>query len=136
MVSRSLRSSQLVKNFIGQYLYLRNIERIAPDSGSFPNFDENLRASLAQETELVVDSTLREDRSVLNLLKADYTFLNERLAKHYGIPNVYGTRMRRVTLVGHCSVRNRRASSRSCLSSSGKSKFMPADLSGTTRRHG
>jgi mono/diheme cytochrome c family protein len=92
------RSSELVKNFIGQYLYLRNIERIAPDSGSFPNFDENLRQALATETRLVVDSTLREDRSVADLLRTDYTFLNERLAEHYGIKGIYGNEFRRVEL--------------------------------------
>ena len=92
------RSSELVKNFIGQYLYLRNIERISPDSGSFPNFDENLRQALAKETELVVDSTLREDRSVAELLRTDYTFLNQRLAEHYGIKGIYGNEFRRVAL--------------------------------------
>jgi len=92
------RSSELVKNFIGQYLYLRNIERILPDSGSFPNFDENLRQALAKETELVVESTLREDRSVADLLKTDYTFLNQRLAEHYGIKGIYGNEFRRVAL--------------------------------------
>jgi len=92
------RSRELVKNFTGQYLFLRNIDRIAPDSGSFPGFDENLRQSLAKETELVVESTLREDRSVADLLKTDYTFLNERLAQHYGIKGIYGPEFRRVVL--------------------------------------
>jgi hypothetical protein len=92
------RSSELVKNFIGQYLYLRNIERILPDSGSFPNFDENLRPAMAKETELVVESTLREDRSVADLLTTDYTFLNQRLAEHYGIKGIYGNEFRRVAL--------------------------------------
>jgi hypothetical protein len=92
------RSQALVKNFTGQYLFLRNIERISPDTGSFPNFDENLRQSLAQETELVVESTLREDRSVADLLSTDYTFLNQRLAEHYGIRGIYGTEFRRVAL--------------------------------------
>jgi hypothetical protein len=87
-----------VKNFTGQYLFLRNIERISPDSASFPNFDENLRQALAKETELVVESTLREDRSVADLLKTDYTFLNERLAQHYGIKGIYGSEFRRVKL--------------------------------------
>src|SRR5215470_13507626 len=100
-VSRMLkdpRSSELVKNFIGQYLYLRNVDRIIPDSGSFPNFDENLRQALGKETELLVDSTLREDRSVADLLRTDYTFLNERLAEHYGIKGIYGNEFRRVAL--------------------------------------
>ncbi len=92
------RSQSLVKNFTGQYLFLRNIERISPDSASFPNFDENLRQSLAKETELVVESTLREDLSVADLLKTDYTFLNERLAQHYGIKGIYGSEFRRVKL--------------------------------------
>jgi hypothetical protein len=77
---------------------LRNIERISPDPGSLPNFDENLRQALAKETELVVDSTLREDRSVADLLKTDYTFLNQRLAEHYGIKGIYGNEFRRVPL--------------------------------------
>jgi len=106
------RSSELVKNFAGQYLFLRNIERISPDPGSLPNFDENLRQALAKETELLVDSTLREDRSVADLLKTDYTFLNERLAEHYGIKGIYGNEFRRVTLtdpnrhglLGHASI--------------------------------
>jgi mono/diheme cytochrome c family protein len=92
------RSRSLVQNFTGQYLFLRNIERISPDSGSFPNFDENLRQALAKETELVVESTLREDLSIADLLKTDYTFLNERLAEHYGVKGVYGSEFRRVKL--------------------------------------
>jgi len=92
------RSQALVKNFTGQYLFLRNIERISPDPATLPNFDENLRQALAKETELVVDSTLREDRSVADLLKTDYTFLNQRLAEHYGIKGVYGNEFRRVAL--------------------------------------
>jgi len=92
------RSHELVKNFTGQYLFLRNIERISPDPASLPNFDENLRQSLAKETELLVESTVREDRSVADLLKTDYTFLNERLAEHYGMKGIYGNEFRRVTL--------------------------------------
>jgi len=92
------RSQQMVKNFAGQWLFLRNIARISPDTGSFPNFDENLRQALATETELVVDSTLREDRSVADLLITDYTFLNQRLAEHYGVKGVYGAEFRRVAL--------------------------------------
>jgi mono/diheme cytochrome c family protein len=92
------RSSQLVKNFAGQYLFLRNIDRISPDPASLPNFDENLRAALAKETELVVQSTVNEDRPVADLLRTDYTFLNERLAEHYGIPDIYGNEFRRVKL--------------------------------------
>ena len=79
------RSQALVKNFAGQWLFLRNIARIQPDPAAFPNFDENLRQALEQETELLVESTLREDRSVVDLLTTDYTFVNQRLAEHYGI---------------------------------------------------
>ena len=92
------RLQALVKNFSGQWLYLRNIAGIQPDSTSFPNFDENQRQALAQETELLIESTLREDRSVADLLRTDYIFLNQRLAEHYGIKGIYGTEFRRVTL--------------------------------------
>ena len=71
--------------------------RVTPDPATFPDFDENLRQALRRETELFVASQIREDRSVLELLTADYTFVNERLARHYGIPNVYGSHFRRVT---------------------------------------
>lgn len=92
------RSRALVGNFAEQWLHVRNLESITPDLRLFPDFDDNLRQSFRQETELFFDSVLREDRSVLNLLKADYTFLNERLARHYGVPHVYGSRFRRVSL--------------------------------------
>jgi hypothetical protein len=92
------RSRALVNNFAEQWLHVRNLESITPDLRLFPDFDDNLRQSFRQETELLFDGVLREDRSVLTLLKADYTFLNERLARHYGIPNVYGSRFRRVSL--------------------------------------
>jgi cytochrome c553 len=92
------RSRNLVNNFADQWLYLRNLESITPDLRLFPDFDDNLRQAFRQETELFFESVMREDRSALDLLKADYTFLNERLAKHYGIANVYGSRFRRVTL--------------------------------------
>ncbi len=92
------RSQALVKNFSGQWLYLRNIARIQPDPAAFPNFDENLRQALAQETELLIESTLREDRSVADLLNTDYTFVNQRLAEHYGIEGVYGSEFRRVAV--------------------------------------
>ena len=95
---RSARRESLVSNFAEQWLYLRNLESITPDLRLFPDFDDNLRQALRRETELLFESILREDRSVLDLLKADYTFLNERLAKHYGIPHVYGSRFRRVAL--------------------------------------
>jgi hypothetical protein len=92
------RSISLVKNFAGQWLYLNNLDSIVPDLRVFPDFDDNLRQAFRQETELFVESVLREDRSVLDLIDADYTFLNERLAKHYGVPNVFGSRFRRVSL--------------------------------------
>jgi hypothetical protein len=92
------RSNTLVDNFAGQWLYLRNMRTASPDPDAFPEFDENLREALQQETELFFQSMLREDRSVVALLDASYTFLNERLARHYGIPNVYGNEFRRVTL--------------------------------------
>ena len=92
------RSKSLVTNFAGQWLYLRNLDTKTPNARSFPDFDDNLRQALRQETELFFESIIREDRSVLDLLKADYTYLNERLAKHYGIPHVYGSRFRRVEL--------------------------------------
>ena len=90
------RASNLVTNFAGQWLHLRNLESITPDMRVFPDFDDNLRQAFRQETEMLVESVLREDRSVLDLLRADYTYLNERLAKHYGVPHVYGSRFRRV----------------------------------------
>lgn len=92
------RSSNLIDNFAAQWLYLRNLDSITPDLRQFPDFDDNLRQSFRKETELFVESILREDRSVVELLNADYTFLNERLAKHYDIPHIYGSRFRRVML--------------------------------------
>ena len=92
------RSKNLASNFAEQWLYLRNLESMTPDLRLFPDFDDNLRQAFRQETELHFETMWREDRSVLDLIKADYTFLNERLAKHYGIPNVYGSRFRRVAL--------------------------------------
>ena len=92
------RSVNLSTNFAGQWLRLRNLDAVTPSTRLFPDFDDNVRQAFRQETELFLDSVRRDDRSVLDLIRADYTFLNERLAKHYGIPNVYGSRMRRVTL--------------------------------------
>ncbi len=92
------RSRALVDNFASQWLHLRNLASITPDMRLFPDFDDNLRQAFRQETELFVDSVLREDRSVLDLLRANYTFVNERLAKHYGIPHVYGSHFRRIAL--------------------------------------
>jgi hypothetical protein len=92
------RATELVRNFAGQWLYLRNLRAVVPDAITFPEFDENLRKAFQQETELFVESLIREDRSVLDLLGSGYTFVNERLAAHYGIPNVYGSHFRRVSL--------------------------------------
>ena len=92
------RSGALIQNFFGQWLYLRNLKATSPDQQVFPDFDDNLRQAFLRETEMFTGSIVREDRSVLDLLTANYTFLNERLAKHYGIPNVYGNQFRRVTL--------------------------------------
>ena len=80
------RSRSLVSNFAGQWLHLRNLESITPDLRLFPDFDDNLRQAFRRETELLFEGVLREDRSVLDLLKSDHTYLNERLARHYGIP--------------------------------------------------
>ena len=92
------RAENLVTNFAAQWLHLRNLEGVTPDKRLFPDFDDNLRQAMRRETELFVGSLLRENRSALELVQADYTFLNERLAKHYGIPHVYGSRFRRVEL--------------------------------------
>ena len=91
------RADALVSNFAGQWLQLRNVETVKPDPVIFP-FDEALRQSFLTETALFVSSIFREDRSLLDLLSADYTFVNQRLAEHYGIPRVYGSQFRRVTL--------------------------------------
>ena len=94
------RSRSLVTNFASQWLHLRALEAVTPDLRLYIDFDDNLRQALRQETELFVESIVREDRSVTDLLGADYTFLNERLAKHYGIPNIYGSHFRRVSFAG------------------------------------
>jgi Protein of unknown function (DUF1592)/Protein of unknown function (DUF1588)/Protein of unknown function (DUF1585)/Protein of unknown function (DUF1595) len=106
------RSNALVSNFAGQWLHLRNVRTVQPNSDEFPDFDDNLRQAFRRETELLVESLIRDDRNVLDLLRADYTFVNERLARHYGIPGIYGSRFRRVSvtdearrgLLGHGSV--------------------------------
>jgi len=94
------RARALVTNFAEQWLHLRNLDSITPDMRLFPDFDDNLRQAFRQETELFFESILREDRSALDLLHANYTFVNERLARHYGIPHIYGTRFRRIELDG------------------------------------
>jgi len=92
------RADALVDNFAEQWLFLRNLKNSSPDPQIFPDFDDNLRQAMREETKLFFQSIVREDRSVMDLLNADYTFVNERLARHYGIPNVYGSQFRRVTL--------------------------------------
>ncbi len=92
------RAASLVTNFAAQWLYLRNLPAVSPDFIVFPDFDETLRRALRRETELFFESVVREDRSVLDLITADYTFLNERLARHYGMPGVAGSQFRRVAL--------------------------------------
>jgi hypothetical protein len=106
------RASALVENFAGQWLYLRNLRSVTPDVEEFPNFDDNLRQAMRRETELLFEHVMREDLSVNELLTADYTFVNERLAQHYEIPNIYGSHYRRVPvanearrgLLGHASI--------------------------------
>jgi hypothetical protein len=90
------RSSALIGNFAEQWLFLRNLKSAVPDLEVFPDFDDNLRRAMKEETTLFFDSIMREDRSIVDLLNADYTFVNERLARHYGMPNIYGSQFRRV----------------------------------------
>ncbi len=107
------RADAMVSNFTGQWLQLRNLEsRVTPDLLLFPDFDDNIRKAFRRETELFFAHVVRQNRSALELLNADYTFVNERLARHYGIPGVYGSRFRQVKLtdpnrrglLGHGSV--------------------------------
>jgi len=107
------RSESLASNFADQWLYLRNIDAVDPNLRLFPDFDNNLRMAMRQETEMLFSHVIQEDRNVMELLSADYTFLNERLARHYEIPNVYGDQFRkvdldpespRIGLLGHGSV--------------------------------
>jgi hypothetical protein len=90
------RSNAMIANFAEQWLYLRNLKTSSPDLQEFPDFDDNLRSAMKEETTLFFDSIMREDRSVVDLLNADYTFVNERLARHYGMPGIYGSQFRRV----------------------------------------
>ena len=132
------RSKALVDNFAAQWLFLRNLQSFVPDSDEFPNFDDNLRQAMRHGDELFFESIMREDRSVLDLLTADYTFVNERLARHYGIPNVYGSQFRRVThrptrTAAACSARASssrsrriRTARRPCCAASGSSKTSSA----------
>jgi len=106
------KSRSLVTNFANQWLFLRELKNANPDVTIFPDFDDNLRQAFQRETEMLFDSVVREDRSVIDLLDSDYTFVNERLARHYGIPNIYGPDFRRVPvpndarrgLLGHGSL--------------------------------
>ena len=106
------KSRALTTNFAGQWLYLRNLRGVTPDPNAFPEFDDNLRDAFRRETELFIEDQVRADRSVVDLLTADYTFVNERLARHYQIPGVYGGHFRRVRfgderragLLGHGSI--------------------------------
>ncbi len=90
------KSEALVQNFAEQWLFLRNLKSSAPNLDTFPDFDDNLRQAMKQETEMFFSSIIHEDHSAMDLLTADYTFLNERLARHYGIPGIYGSQFRRV----------------------------------------
>jgi hypothetical protein len=99
------RATEFVSNFAGQWLQLRNLQSAAPVASLFPDFDDNLRQALRIETELFFESVMREDRPVTELLDANYTFLNERLARHYGIPGIYGSQFRRVELAPEFDMR-------------------------------
>jgi len=92
------RADGFVRNFTGQWLHVRNLRTIAPNHDEFPDFDDTLRDAFQREIELFFGAVMREDHNVLDLLTADYTFVNERLAKHYGVPYVYGSHFRRVTM--------------------------------------
>jgi len=112
MLADPRAASALISNFAGQWLYLRNLRNVVPSKDQFPDFDDNLRQAMQRETELLLEHVMTQDRSVTELLTADYTFVNERLARHYGIPGVYGTQFRRVPvtndarrgLLGHGSI--------------------------------
>jgi hypothetical protein len=97
---QSPKSSALVENFAGQWLGLRKAATVLPDPNVFPEFDENLRAAFLKETSLLVERQLRDDRSIVDLIRADYSYLNERLAEHYGVPDVSGERFRKVSFEG------------------------------------
>jgi mono/diheme cytochrome c family protein len=101
MLADPRATDALVNDFAAQWLNLRRVEEVVVDPDRYPNYDESLLQAFKEETELFIASTLREDRSVDDLLNADYTFVNERLARHYGIPGIYGSRFRRVTLPNH-----------------------------------
>ena len=95
---KDAKSQALISNFAGQWLFLRELKNRNPDLLVYPDFDDNLRQAFQHETELLFESIVREDRNVFDLMTANYTFVNERLARHYGIPNIYGSDFRRVTI--------------------------------------
>ncbi len=99
------RSHELIKNFAGQWLELRTMQGSTPEGVIYPDFDDNLRQAFRTEAEMFFESIIREDRNVIDLLNADYTFVNERLARHYGIPGIYGSQFRRVPLTGELDIR-------------------------------
>ena len=99
------RTHELVKNFAGQWLQLRVMQSSTPEGIDYPDFDDNLRQAFRTEAEMFFESIVREDRSIVDLLDGNYTFVNERLAAHYGIPNIYGSQFRRVKLDGDLDVR-------------------------------
>jgi mono/diheme cytochrome c family protein len=99
------RSDALIQNFGEQFLYLRNLAATSPDGIFYPDWDDELRQAFKRETALFFESIIREDRNVVDLLTADYTYVNERLARHYGIPNIYGSHFRRVTLAPELDAR-------------------------------
>ena len=101
-----VRARSLVDNFGGQWLYMRNIDFVTPDTKAFPDFDANLREAMSREMSLFLESQMREDHSVLTLMTADYTFVNDRLARHYGIPNIYGNHFRRIRLTDDLDMRH------------------------------
>ena len=101
-----VRARALVDNFGGQWLYMRNINFVTPDTKAFPDFDANLREAMSREMSLFLESQMREDHSVLTLMTADYTFVNDRLARHYGIPNIYGNHFRRIQLTDDLDMRH------------------------------
>jgi hypothetical protein len=101
MLADPRASDALVNNFAAQWLNLRRVEEVVVDPDRYPNYDESLLQAFKQETELFVANTIREDAGVAELLDANYTFVNERLARHYGIPGIYGSRFRKVTLPNH-----------------------------------
>ena len=108
------RAEALTANFAGQWLNLRGLQGYSPLPGVYPDFDDPLGYAMRREVELLFDSMVREDRNITDLLTADYTFVNERLAKHYGIPNIYGSQFRRIdarpgawTSARVCSARRR-----------------------------